>query len=84
MSGGLTPCRQLRPSSRREHVSNLYCCNLAEPNKRFLLGVDNIIKFRVVLVFTTASLSLSGGFTPSRHLRPSSEREQISSLDFRF
>ena len=21
MSGGLTPCRQLRPSSRREHVS---------------------------------------------------------------
>ena len=22
-SGGLTPCRQLRPSSRREHVSTL-------------------------------------------------------------
>ena len=22
MSGGLTPCRQLRPSSRREHASN--------------------------------------------------------------
>ena len=36
MSGGLTPCWQLRPSSRREHVSasNSHVIGRGEKNKK--------------------------------------------------
>ena len=36
MSGGLTPCRQLRPSSRREHVkaSKSYGMEKTKKNKK--------------------------------------------------
>ena len=89
MSGGLTPCRQLRPSSRRELVSG--------SNSHGLLGFNASATARVISrqchddensypvekqscggkrkKKQLIEVGLSGGFTPCRHLRPSSGRE---------
>ena len=51
MSGGLTPCRQLRPSSRREHVKASKSYGMEKKNKKKVhtLGTGDLVDLHTQL-----------------------------------
>ena len=49
---GLTPCRQLRPSSRQEHVKALHCLYIAQT-------VKNSQSFKTTQTFISVGIDIS-------------------------
>ena len=57
MSGGLTPCRQLRPSSRREHFSASNGHVMEKKNKEKKKKQESQIVEKLIKVYTAQLLS---------------------------